>query len=294
LNLLLIYINLKLQKLIPTTVPGIQKFISDHKTNLDKALVVLEVTGGYEKLVIKLLQDRKIAVHRANGRQVKSFIRSHGIIAKSDAIDAVALALYAAERHHMLELYQVNIYEQLRELNSRRSSIVKIRAQEKNRAKAPSDIVLHKSFMAIMTVLDEQIALIDSEIKEIIALNTELETKIRALKTVPGIGDVIAVGIVSHMPEIGTLSQKRVASLAGVAPHPNQSGKKEGYRRCRGGRRELAVLLHMAALTASRSNSRFGDFYNSLVERGKAKLCALTALKRKLIVVGNARIKAAL
>ena len=162
-----------------------------------------------------------------------------------------------------------------------------MRAQEKNRAKAPSEMVLHKSFVAIMTVLDE-------EIKIIIESDSMLKIEIDHLKTVPGIGDVIAVGIVSHMPEIGTLSQKKAASLAGLAPHTNQSWKKDGYRRCRCGRREVPILLHIAALTASRSKSKFGNFYNSLVERGKAKLCALTALKRKIIVVGNARIKEAL
>lgn len=272
---------------------GLEQLYSEHTALLQGALVLLEVTGGYEKVAISYLQQRHIAVHRANGRQIKSFIRSLGTIAKSDAIDARALSFYAAERHAKLKLYEPNAHEILRELSERRSDLVHIRSQEINRSKAPSGS-WHNSFAPIRQVLDEQIAALEKQIQEIIELDPELGKKAKVLKSVSGIGPITANELLAHIPEIGTMNQKQVASLAGVAPHPNQSGTREGYRRTRGGRRKVRSVLYMSALAASRGKSALGEFYRHLISNGKRPLCALVAVMRKIVVIGNARIKEAL
>ena len=276
-------------------IEGLQKLYSELKSKLLNALIVMEVTGGYERLAITYLQQYNIAVHRANGRQVKSFIRSYGIIGKSDNIDAMALALYAKERHPKLELYKPSKQDILRKLNGRRCDLVKIRVQEKNRLQAPDSMGLYNSFKAILEVLDQEIAEIEKKIADIIASDPELQLKIKTLETITGVGKITAHAILAHMPEIGTMNQKQVASLAGVAPHPNQSGVMSGYCRTRGGRRQMRPTLFIAALSVTRSKSSvLGQFYHKLVNNGKAKRCALVAVMRKMVVIGNARIKEAL
>ncbi len=273
---------------------GISWFYNAFKSSLERGLVVCEVTGGYERSVIELLQSHNIAVHRANGRQIKNFIRSYGIIGKNDTIDAKALSAYAFERHSKLALYERNAHEGLREMNERRDDLIRMRTAEKNRKCAPGGQSCTESFDVIIDVLNQQITLLDTRITTLIASDPELLMKIDVLKTVPGIGNVVATAILSHMPEIGAMNQKQVASLAGVAPHPNQSGMKNGYRRTRGGRRQMRPILFMSALSASRSQSKLGEFYQHLVGNGKPKMCAIIAVARKIVVIANARIKAEL
>jgi transposase len=273
---------------------GLEKLNGELGTILQNALIVLEVTGGYERSVIAYLQQKNIAVHRANGRQIKSFIRSYGIVAKNDNIDAIALSQYAFERQSSLKIYQVSKHDFLRELNERRNDLVKMRTQEKNRSQAPCSNLPKNSFTSVLNVLDEQINVIEKQMEALIASDAELTLKIKELKTISGIGNVLAHALIAQMPELGELNQKQAASLAGVAPHPNQSGTKNGYRRTRGGRRSIKALLFMGALSAVRSKSKLGDFYNRLISNGKSKLCALVAVIRKMVVIANAKIKAAL
>jgi transposase len=271
---------------------GIAQFYQELSSKLTSALVVLENTGGYENMLVSFLYDKKIALHRANGRQVKFFIRSHAIIAKTDQVDAMALSCYAFERHDKLNLYQPNAYDLLQELVVRRDDLIAIRTQEKNRlASAGKSSRYYESCKIILEALNQQVKLIDEEIKDIIANDKDLDMKNSMLQTVPGIGQVTAASILAHMPEIGTMNQKQVASLAGVAPHPNQSGTKNGYRRTRGGRRKMRPILFIAAFTAIRSKSALGEFYQRLIANGKAKMCAIVAVMRKMVVIANARIK---
>jgi transposase len=273
---------------------GLEMLCFEHSATLPDALVVLETTGGHEKFAIAYLQERNIAVHRAHSRQVKNFIRSYGIVGKSDKIDAMALSLYAAERYEKLMIYEPNKYEHLRELEGRRRDLVAMRTQEKARSKSPSEIVHHQSFAALRQVLDEEIKAIEKQLAALVASDPELQLKVEILQSVPGVGRVTAHSILADMPEIGALNQKQAASLAGVAPHPNQSGLRDGYRKTRGGRRQMRPRLYMAALSASQGNSPLGDFYRRLIANGKSGNCAMVAVMRKIIVIGNARIKHAL
>jgi transposase len=119
---------------------------------------------------------------------------------------------------------------------------------------------------------------------------TLFKQKRDVLKTVPGLGDIISTNLLAFMPELGVADRRQIASLGGVAPHPNESGKKIGYRCTRGGRANVKRMLFMAAMTASRSNSKLGEFYQRLVAAGKKKMVALTALMPKILVIANARL----
>ena len=269
---------------------GFKRMYKTHKKAFKDALVVLETTGGYERKVIEFLQARTVSVHRASGRIIKNYIRSHGIIAKTDTIDAIALSLYASERHSTLKLYEPDKHEHLRLLNERRQNIIEMRTKEKNRMQAPLALK-HTSYSAIIELLNGELEKIDQEIREFIASHPEIKAKIEIVRSVSGVGEKSASIIVGSFPEIGTFNHKEIASMAGVAPHPNQSGKKDGYRRTRGGRRSIRPILFMCALAASRSKSKLGDFYRRLVGGGKKPMCALIAVMRKIMVISNARVK---
>ena len=93
------------------------------------------------------------------------------------------------------------------------------------------------------------------------------------------------------MPELGTLTRREAASLSGVAPHPHESGKHQGYRSTKGGRQEIKPILFISAMAASRGKHSLGIFYRKLIERGKKPIVALTALMRKMVVIANAKVR---
>ncbi|PIR21010.1 MAG: IS110 family transposase [Deltaproteobacteria bacterium CG11_big_fil_rev_8_21_14_0_20_47_16] len=275
------------------TPEAIASYVQAHRDILSKSLVVLETTGGYEKQLLLYLIHHGVRVHRANTRKVKNFIRSYGTFAKTDALDAAALALYGAERYPKLSLYEENPYEQLRLLQERRQELVCMRTQEKNRLQAPGNTWMRGSFEKVLQVLEAEITALEKEMQTMIQGDPVLKEKVTLLMTIDGVGVLTAQNLLAQIPELGTLNKKQVASLAGVAPHPNQSGTKKGYTRTRGGRRQMRPTLFIAAFTAARSKARLGQFYQRLVAAGKPKMVALVAVMRKIIVIANARIKEA-
>jgi len=272
---------------------GFQKFYNEHLNVLSGGLVILETTGGHEMELIIFIRSCGFFVHRANTRHVKAFIRSHGVLGKTDAIDAKWLAQYGMERHTKLKLFELNSknMQELLDLCRRRFDLNKILVQEKNRLKAPTSKTIKGSCQILIDVAKQQIESVQNRIDKIINSDEKLKEKKLILQTIPGIGSVTASILICLMPELGLLNRRQVASLAGLAPHPFQSGAKDGYRKVKGGRTEVRNALFMTAMTAARSNSELGQFYQRLVNKGKKKMVALTALMRKVIVIANARIK---
>lgn len=271
---------------------GLECFKKTYDAHLSNALVVLEATGGYESESLQYLQKEQIAVHRANARKVKYFIRSLGVSGKSDHIDAIGLARYAAERHAVLEVFVENPHKKLLKWTERRDDLSQMLVQEKNRLKAPDQADLANSFKKIIALLEAEIASIDKGIEDFFATHADLEDKRQVLETIPGIGKIVSAKLLALLPELGRLDRKTVASLAGVAPHPYESGQKIGYRPTRGGRPGVKRTLFIAALSACKSKSHLGDFYRKLTqESGKKKMVALVAVMRKIVVIANARVK---
>lgn len=275
---------------------GWQQLFQNFSNILPNSFVTLENTGKYELGLAHFLVDKDVAVHRANTRKVKSFVLSHGILAKSDQSDARALAQYGFERYSNLSLFVPMSKEQtiLVALCQRRDDITQMRVQEKCRLKAPENDCIKESCQKTIDFFNSQINELNDAIQKIIDENPELQKRQKILKTVPGIGPKLSQDFVCLMPALGYLSRKEVASLAGVAPHPKESGKTIGYRRITGGRSSIRVRLFIAAMAAARSKSSLGAFYSDLVGRGKKKMVAITALMRKIIVIANARLKEAI
>lgn len=270
---------------------GFISCFSKHEQIFKQALTVLETTGGYELPLVHFLQEKECAVHRANTRKVKYFIRSFGQLAKTDSIDARALAQYGHDRHASLELFRVNPQHKLAKLALRRQELTQMLVQEKNRMQSPDQRELRKSFNVIIKALQKELLVIEQAIEKIFQDNPDLERKRKVLEKVPGIGPIISMQLIATLPEIGLINRKKIASLAGLAPHPYESGQKVGYRKTRGGREGVKPILFMAAMTAARSKSHLGKFYEQLIHRGKKKMVALVALMRKIIVIANAKVR---
>jgi len=283
----------KQSKEYENTPLGINQFIKDNKKNLPVSLCILETTGGYEMILSLILCEQNFSVHKANTRKVKNFIRSYGNVAKTDNLDAKALALYGFERAQSLELFtpQSKQAYQLYELIQRRKDLKQMLVAEKNRLKSPRAKFVKGSIQMIIDTLSNEVIEIAKVIDSLIDNDVVLKEKQRILKTIPGIGNIIANELLILLPELGELNRRQIASLVGVAPIAKDSGKSNGYRRTGHGRCGIKPTLFMAAMAARNSNSHLKIFYESMVARGKLKMVALTALMRKIIVIANARLK---
>jgi len=276
---------------------GIALFLEEHKEILINGLTVVETTGGFEIELIKAMLNEKYAVHRAPGRQIKNFIRSFGQYAKTDVIDAIAIARYAKERGDSLSPF-ILPSETSCSLNhyvSRQQDLKHMLVQEKNRRKSPlnkNQQKMQESIDRIIETIETEIKTLDTCIQELMDSDTQLKEVIKVLKTVDGIGSITSVQLYTFFPELGHLNSKEIASLGGVAPHMNQSGKKMGYASTKGGRRDLRPILFLAALGAIRKkDGKLAAFYTQLIARGKKKLVALIAVARRILVIANARIR---
>jgi len=252
------------------------------------ARVVLEATGGYEQLVATALRARGIAVSIVNPRQVRDFAKATGQLAKTDQIDARVLAQYGAAVQPRVTVALSTEVQAVRALLDRRRQLVGTRAAEKNRRQQTADPVITESIDAHIGWLDGQIASIDRAIDEAVRTRPEVREAVKRYQTAPGVGRIVATTLVTHMPELGALSRKHVAALAGLAPFARESGQWRGRRAIWGGRAEVRAMLFVAAQSAARWNPTLRDFYGRLLSHGKSKKAALAAVARKLLTAVNA------
>ncbi len=229
----------------------------------------------------------------ADARKVKAFIRSFGTLGKSDAIDAQALARYGAERHAALARWVQPdpVREELQALVLTRVDLVRLRQAQRNRLAAPGAEIVAAVLRAVVREIDKQLRALGARIAGCLRRHPALSRDLAVLRGMRGIGDVTAAALLALMPELGTLSGRAAASLAGVAPHPHESGQRSGYRKTRGGRPDVKRALFMAALAASQGQGAMAEVYRAFVARGKKPIVALTALMRKLIVIANAKLR---
>jgi transposase len=273
---------------VPNDAQGIGEII-ELVRGLD-ALVVLEPTGGYELDLLCALVEAKIAVALVNPRQIRDFAKSRGKLAKTDRIDAEIIACFAeANRPEPRDLPD----EQTRTLEAlviRRRQLVDARAGEMARIHiAPK--VIRPNIQSTIDFLSKQIDDIDKQIKSSINSNTQWRAKERLLRSMKGVGPIVAATLLALLPELGTLNRKQVAALVGVAPFNNDSGAKRGKRTIWGGRAAVRATLYMAALVASTRNPTISAFYNRLITKGKSFKVALIACMRKLLTMLNAMLR---
>ena len=254
-------------------------------------LIVIEATGGLEHALASLLLQLGLPVAVVNPRAAREFARSMGHLAKTDAIDALALAHYAHTLAHKADQAGVRLspvaaqLESLQVMVLRRKQLTEMRTAELNR-RGGAMRVLRKSIEAVLKTLNEQIDALDKDIGA--HLDEHFKDLDQRFESIKGIGPNTCASVIAFMPELGQISNARAAKLAGLAPLNNDSGKSRGKRSIWGGRKLVRSALYMATLSAVRFNPVIKAFYVRLLGAGKCKKAAMTACSHKLLRILNA------
>ena len=257
----------------------------------DPYLVVLEATGGFEVTVAAAVVAAEIPLAVVNPRQIRDFARATGQLAKTDALDARAIARFAEAVRPQPRPVPDAQARALGELVARRRQIIEMMTAERNRRRQLTSRRLVKSVDRLLTVLQQELSELEQDLDEGIRGTPAWRERDELLRSVPGIGNVVARTLIADLPELGRLDRKQIAALVGVAPINRDSGKMRGKRTTWGGRAKVRCTLYMAALVASRYNPLLKAFYQRLTSAGKAKKLALTAVMRKLLTILNAMIR---
>jgi transposase len=252
--------------------------------------VVLEPTGGYERAAAKALRDADLPTYLVNPAKVRAFATSTIGLAKTDALDAAALAHFAQVCQPPEPILRDQDADRLAEHLAWRDRLVADRNSLANHAAHLTDPALRRRARSTLDTLDGEIDFVCGAMRKIVDGAPRLAALCRRLKTAPGIGDLSAFALIARLPELGRLDGKKIASLVGVAPHPWDSGRFKGRRIIQGGRFNLRRSLYMAALAAARSDGSLRDFSRRLKSNGKPPKVALMAVLRKLLCRLNAMV----
>ena len=253
-------------------------------------LVILEATGGFERTVVGALAAAGLPVVVINPRQVRDFARATGTLAKTDRIDASILARFAEAVRPAPKPLPDREIRALQAIVARRRQLLGMIAAENNRlGSAPKAVA--KRIKAHIRWLDKELSRTEGDLEAAIESSPVLGENEALLRSVPGVGPVLARTLLAGVPELGTLTHKRVAALVGVAPLNRDSGTLRGRRSVWGGRAEVRAALYMGALVAARRNPVVRGFYERLLAVGKPKKVALVACMRKLLSILNAVLK---
>ncbi len=253
----------------------------------------LEATGGYERAAACILAEAGLDIFILHPSDVKAFARSLRIRAKNDALDAAVIARFVAVQSDGLVAWQPD--DDARALIERvalRRSLVDTRTRIAGLLESRIDPFVRDRLERQHAALACEIRLVERAIEQKTCEHPDLADRTQRLRTVPGIGAIAAATLIGSLPELGTLSNKKIAALAGLAPHPNQSGKTERKRRCTGGRKVVRDALYMAAFTAIRmKHTSFATFYQRLRAAGKPFKVAVIATARKILTTLNAIVR---
>jgi transposase len=257
---------------------------------LPPKLIVLEATGGLERGLVAALVAVQLPVVVVNPRQVRDFAKAMGKLAKTDAIDASVLALFAERVRPPLRPFKDEETQELEAFIVRRRQVLDMITAETNRLHAaPPFQVVTRAIRKTIKYLEKQLENIDEDIDQAIRRSPAWREQDDLFQSVPGVGKVVSRTLLAHVPELGTLSRKAIAALIGVAPLNRDSGcTVRGRRFVWGGRSQVRQVLYMSALAATRFNPVLRAFFTRLLASGKLRKVALVACMRKLLTILNA------
>jgi transposase len=258
---------------------------------LDPYLIVLEATGGFEQTLAAALVSEAMPLAVVNPRQIRDFARATGQLAKTDALDAKAIARFAEAIKPEPRPVPDEQARALGELVARRRQVIEMMIAERNRRRRLSSRRLIKSVDRLLAVLQKELSELEQEVGQGIRGTPAWRERDELLRSVPGIGNVVARTLIADLPELGRLGRKQIAALVGIAPLNRDSGRMHGKRTTWGGRAKVRSALYMAALVASRRNPVLKAFYQRLISFGKPKKLALIAVMRKLLTILNAMVR---
>jgi transposase len=225
-----------------------------------------------------------------NPRQVRDFAKALGILAKTDQIDALVLARFAADIRPPVRPVPDDATADLAALLLRRRQLVDMLIAERHRL-AQARRSVRRSLEHHIRWLEQRVRDLDDDLTTRIHQTPVWRAKDDLLRSVPGVGPIVARTLLAGVPELGTLSHRALAALVGVAPFNRDSGRVRGRRTIWGGRSHVRAVLYMAALVATRRNPVIAAFYQRLLAAGKPKKLALTACMHKLLTILNALLR---
>ena len=261
-----------------------------HVRTLQPAIVVLEATGGYETGAATALSAAGLPVAIVNPRQVRDFAKALGLLEKTDAIDAAVLAAFAARIQPTPRPLADDLQADLQALVTRRRQLGEMLTAERNRVPLARGAV-RKNLFSHITWLEKQLGKTDHDLRTRIEASPIWRVRDQLLQSVPGIGPTTSARLLASLPELGTLTHRQISKLVGVAPLPDDSGTRRGYRRIQGGRSDVRTALYMATVTAVTHNPTIRAAYRRWRAAGKLPKVALVAAMHKLLIHLNAMLK---
>jgi transposase len=258
---------------------------------LAPALVVMEATGGFETVVASRLAAAGLPLAVVNPRQIRDFARASGRLAKTDALDAAAIAHFAEAIRPEPRPVPSEEAQLLGELVARRRQVIEMMVAERNRRRLIANRRLLKAIDRHLDQLQAQLSDLDKDIDRAVRDTPAWRADDDLLKSVPGIGPTTARTLIAELPELGRLTRRQIAALVGVAPINRDSGTRRGARAIAGGRASVRTALYMATLVATRHNAAIAAHYRKLRDAGKPAKVAIVACMRKLLTTLNAILR---
>jgi transposase len=255
------------------------------------SVIVIEATGGLERLTLDALTDANLPVALANPGQVRHLAKGLGILAKTDKIDAFVLVEYARHASPRLAAKRSANQTELEALVTCRRQLTHVRTEQTNRRGRTTSKSAIKSIDAVLTAINKQIEKLNQQIRKLIDSDDDFSSIDKLLQSVPGVGAVLSSTLLAELHELGTSDRRSISALVGVAPFNHDSGQLKGKRSIRGGRASVRSTLYMATLTATRFNPVIKAFYNRLKAAGKLNKVAIVACMRKLVGFLNVMIR---
>ncbi len=253
--------------------------------------VAVEATGGFETVVAASLGGAGLPVIVVNPAQVRAFAQALGKRAKTDPIDAAVIARFVEATKPQIRPLPDEDTRILADLVGRRRQIIQMIVAEKQRERQIPNRTLKKSAARLIKALEKELTVLDTGIDDSVRGSPVWREKEDLLQSVPGVGPVTARSLLAELPELGTLTRREVASLAGLAPWTRQSGKWRGKSFTGGGRAGVRSAIFMAAMVGARRNPVLQAFHQRLIAAGKPKLVAIVAVARKLLTILNAILR---
>jgi transposase len=260
-----------------------------HETEVSR--VIFEATGIYHRCIETGLAQHGVSFARVNPRQARRFCEGAGQLAKTDRVDAAMLAKMGSLLELKADQPKSKTLHDLKQLATARQALIKDRTAAKARLSATTHSLLSRQIKRRLKHVERDLSEVAEMIDGIVEADNELRARADILMSIPGIAKVTACAILTDMPELGALSGKQAAKLAGLAPISRQSGKWQGKERIQGGRSSVRRAVYLPAVVATRFNPDMKAKYEQLISSGKCKKLAITAVMRKLIVTANALLR---
>jgi transposase len=271
----------------PEGIAELAVFCTAHQVEL----VAMEATGGYERQPFALLSEQGLAVTVLNPRAVRRFAEGMGLLEKTDALDAGVIAWFAEVKRSQPQSLQSASQQQLRALVCRLRQLTALRTAQRNESRLVTDAAVLSWFTELLEVVARQVQELESAIAELISQDPLWRELDQAFRSIKGVADRTVARLMAEMPEIGTLSNKAISKLAGVAPLAHDSGKLQGKRSVRGGRASVREILFVVAGVSGRYEPDFMAFHQRLQAAGKPGKVIRIALAHKLRVRLNAKAR---